>query len=507
MLMKRPIFFLFIGVCSFTMVYGTVSLSRAQTEKLDPPEFFSELALDLANKLIAQGTKLLESGDLEGAIAKFDEINEKVSSKWLSEYLAACAYGRTGHEKKAVEKLELMVSKGFDYPEKLESDPDFELLRNAPGFEKLIERARLNYENGTAAFSRGLPDYDPATDEFESEEELNKWVRQQDRLHYLHRNVWTATELLTAQVDMRARYLAALKALKSGDPDFDFGLERVRASARLKNLSRPGWGVVADLVKHEVDTYAQSSPAAGPLGEAYFFAGLVLSLKYKHDDSRRVDAYDRASDYLGKIDEQNQYYGPAQVLKLLNGFKSPGADEVVIGRKLRDVIGAYPGDANIYTIISTRLNHDAAHVLWPIPLEVPDIDGKDVSLDEYRGKVVLIDFWAITCIPCRKELPNLVEVYNEHHVEGFEIISVCLDSMDRTTLQDLRKWIGDNKMDWRHVYDGSGWKSELAKSFFIGTIPAPYLLGADGSLIAWGRTCRGENLALSVREALSARTD
>jgi hypothetical protein len=62
-------------------------------------------------------------------------------------------------------------------------------------------------------------------------------------------------------------------------------------------------------------------------------------------------------------------------------------------------------------------------------------------------------------------------------------------------------------MTWRHIYDGLAWKSDLLRRFFIGTIPAPYLVGRDGSLVAWGNDCRGENLALSVQKALSASTD
>jgi thiol-disulfide isomerase/thioredoxin len=476
--------------------------SQPKEQSLRLPEFYSEFTIDQTDNLIKQGYGLVKDSDIDGAIAKFEETRKLVSSKYIPEYHMACAYARNGQEEEALEKLELILSNGFDYPDRLKYDSDLKALRDDPDFETVIERARKNYEIGTAAFAQGMPEYEKTSDEFVTQEELDQWADEQNRLYERHRKIWTATELLTAQVDMQARYLAALKGIKAGDPDFDYGLERIRASVRLKSLARTGWWGVADMVKYEVDAYLRSSPRKNALGNAYFLAGMASSLKYTHNDPRRIDGYDRASEYLEKIKEGNKYYGVGKALMLVNELKSPGVDEAYVGKKLRAVVAEFPGNHDIYTVISTRLGHDAVHLLWPIPLDVADIDGGKVSLDEYRGRVVLIDFWAINCIPCRKELPGMVEVYNKYHNEGFEIISVCLDSADEVTLEALRRWIAMNRMEWRHIFDGRAWDSDLVQRFFVGTVPAAFLVGRDGSVVAWGAACRGGSLAASVQKAL-----
>lgn len=500
--MKQMNLFRLTAFCVPFFMLITAVHSQPPKQELKPPAFSNSISISMADNLIKQGYTLLEDGDAEGAIAKFEETRKFVTSRWMPDYQVACAYARAGQRENALEKLDQLVRNGFDYPDKLSDSADFESLRDDARFDNVVRQAQKNYEEGTAAFVKGIPECDETSGGFGTEEELNRWVREQDGLHYRHRSIWTATELLTAKVDMRARYLAAVKIFRAGDPDFDYGRERVQASICLNSLSRPGWGVVTDIVQNEVDAYARSSPAPNALAEAYFLAGMAFSLKYTHDDPQRVDGYERASDYLAKIGEGNEYYGAARVLMLVNELMSPGADEERAVAKLKAVTQEFPGNHDIYSIISTRLNHDAVRVLWPIPLDVPDIDGDKVSLGKYRGRVVLIDFWAISCIPCRKELPRLVEVYDKYHDDGFEIVSVCLDSAEKTTLEALRRWISDNGMKWRHIYDGNAWKSELVQRFFVGTIPAPFLVGRDGTLVASGRECRGDELAANVAKAL-----
>ena len=225
-------------------------------------------------------------------------------------------------------------------------------------------------------------------------------------------------------------------------------------------------------------------------------------MKYVDDDAMRVEGYDHALNYLTKIEEDSEYYGAAQALMLVNELKSPVPDEQRVGKELKAIVRKYTDNHDIYSIISTRLNHDAVHVLWPIPLDVPDIDGEEVSLDQYRGKIVLIDFWAITCVPCREEIPGLVEAYNDYHDAGFEIISVCLDPVKKTTPESLRGWISKNKMEWRHVYDGRAWQSELVHRFFVGTIPAPFLVGVTVPWSRGGDACRGDGLVANIVKAL-----
>jgi thiol-disulfide isomerase/thioredoxin len=269
----------------------------------------------------------------------------------------------------------------------------------------------------------------------------------------------------------------------------------------------PGWGSVSDMILNEIDTYLGSSPPDEGLSEACYYAGLGLSMKYPVEDVRRSEMFTKARTYLERATPGTEFHAAAEALITINGMKSPFADQEELRRQLRELVERHPGDARLYRAVSTGLNHIAASVLWPVRIDAPDIEGKTVTLDEYMGKVLLIDFWATWCMPCRKEIPNLVDAYKAYNQRGFEILSICLDSYDRITPENYREVARENGMKWRHIYDGRAFGSDLVRRFFVGTIPAPFLVGPDGSLFAWGKDCREDKLARNVEKALESIED
>jgi thiol-disulfide isomerase/thioredoxin len=126
-----------------------------------------------------------------------------------------------------------------------------------------------------------------------------------------------------------------------------------------------------------------------------------------------------------------------------------------------------------------------------------DVAGKPLSIASRKGKVVLVDFWAMWCRPCRAELPNVLATYNKYHDQGFEIIGISLD-------QDQAKLIGFTKamnMPWPQFFDGQGWQNKLAVKYGIESIPATYLLDGNGTII--GKDLRGDELTQTVAKALN----
>lgn len=114
--------------------------------------------------------------------------------------------------------------------------------------------------------------------------------------------------------------------------------------------------------------------------------------------------------------------------------------------------------------------------------------GKAISLADFKGKVVLVEFWASWCGPCRSENPNLVKQYKTYNDKGFEIISVSLDEVKESWL----KAIEQDQLEWTHVSDLKGWNNEVGRLYGVRAVPASFLVDADGKIIANG--LRGEPL-------------
>ncbi len=123
-----------------------------------------------------------------------------------------------------------------------------------------------------------------------------------------------------------------------------------------------------------------------------------------------------------------------------------------------------------------------------------DPEGKPIQLSSLRGKVVLVDFWASWCGPCRQENPNVVKLYGQFHPKGFEIIGV---SLDRTKDQWV-KAIKDDNLTWIHVSDLQFWQNAAARLYAVYSIPQSFLLDKDGKIIAKG--LRGEELGKKLAE-------
>ena len=117
-----------------------------------------------------------------------------------------------------------------------------------------------------------------------------------------------------------------------------------------------------------------------------------------------------------------------------------------------------------------------------------DTAGKIVNLSSFRGKYVLVDFWASWCAPCRKENPNVVEAYNKYHDKGFEIVSISLDTKKEAWLNAIRM----DGLAWKHVSDLKGWESGLVKEYGVTVVPTSFLIDRDGKVIA--NNLRGEAL-------------
>ena len=134
--------------------------------------------------------------------------------------------------------------------------------------------------------------------------------------------------------------------------------------------------------------------------------------------------------------------------------------------------------------------------------EAPTPNGDMVSLDQLKGKVTIIDFWAAWCGPCRKENPNVVKVYEKFHDQGLEIVGVSLDGQSRQ--KDPKKaWLAaikKDKLTWTQVSNLNYFNDPVAQLYNIRSIPATFILDKDGK-IAY-KNLRGRALEVKVEELL-----
>ncbi|MCE3227943.1 MAG: alkyl hydroperoxide reductase [Bacteroidetes bacterium] len=132
-------------------------------------------------------------------------------------------------------------------------------------------------------------------------------------------------------------------------------------------------------------------------------------------------------------------------------------------------------------------------------IDLPSPEGKNIALSSLRGKVVLIDFWASWCGPCRKEMPNVVKTYAKFKDKGFEIYGVSLDKEKDAWVQAIAK----DGITWPQVSDLKFWDSDAVKLYGVSGIPYTVLLDKEGKILA--KALRGAELEKAVENALAGK--
>jgi len=135
----------------------------------------------------------------------------------------------------------------------------------------------------------------------------------------------------------------------------------------------------------------------------------------------------------------------------------------------------------------------------PIHFEVVGTNGEKLSPAVFKGKVLLLDFWATWCGPCKVEMPNVKRLYDKYNRAGFEIVGISLDR----SRKDLDSYVDKNEIKWPQFFDGKYWQNDIAVQYGVRSIPATYLIDRQGKIRY--KSLRGKQLEVAVEKLLNER--
>lgn len=207
----------------------------------------------------------------------------------------------------------------------------------------------------------------------------------------------------------------------------------------------------------------------------------------------------RFRDYWTFVDMLKVIGRHEEALQLLQHLENTEQENPFITSIFREIamIHEEKGNAELAKVYYLKADSKLGMIGKPAPnFTATDIDGNPISLKDYHGKVVLLDFWSTTCGPCIGEMPNIKKVYDAYKDMGFDVIGVSLD----TDEGELNKFLKVCNLSWRQIFTGEGWETPIRKQYKVRGIPSPWLIDREGKVISY--QARGAVLKKLVTEVI-----
>ncbi|RMG31990.1 MAG: TlpA family protein disulfide reductase [Bacteroidetes bacterium] len=302
-------------------------------------------------------------------------------------------------------------------------------------------------------------------------------------------------EILTAMARLDAAKVALLDSLKTANP---FIAKTLALRTYLGYQSQPE---LAKIYSSEAEYFAKayfrfvdfSDPAYNHIPDIHqAFRTYTYTLTRLGLSSQSQLQY--IQDILAQIPAGSKAHKMA-LLGATAGLKGNNDDAYV--QLAQAFIDQYGGEQGT---VAAQLHQDVQSLRAQLvggqapEIHLPTPEGDSLRLSDLRGKVVLIDFWASWCGPCRRENPHVVRLYNKYKDKGFEILGVSLDRNKQSWVKAIEK----DGLSWKHVSDLKYWQSEAARTYGVNAIPHTVLVDAEGKII--GKKLRGQALENKLAE-------
>ena len=238
-----------------------------------------------------------------------------------------------------------------------------------------------------------------------------------------------------------------------------------------------------------LNAIASEIQAANSLGDNI----LVQDLQQQYTDMQ-ADLIDYEKGFIKT--NVDSYISALILERFLNQKTLPRNEVKEIFSTYSDRIRSSKSGINVSNIVNAPVNPTAIGEIAPL-FDGPTLTGNRIALESFRGKVVIIDFWASWCRPCRIENPNLVRLYKRMQDKGLEIVGVSLD-------RNKASWeraIADDGLTWNHVSNLQFWADPIAQLYSVRAIPAAFVLDREGRIVA--KNLRGAQLDAKIEALLT----
>jgi peroxiredoxin len=330
---------------------------------------------------------------------------------------------------------------------------------------------------------------------------------------YLQKRV--AEKIVTIDSAVSKRGSFTIKGGKVDYPQliqFVAGDTRKRTSFYLENSEITITGSLDSLYKAKItgsktqDEYQTFIDSNKPLSEKYSKTYIEYQVASKAGNSARIAVLEKRIDSIQTEminlqknfvrDHPASYVSPSLLGSLSYGMEAGEIESII--NAMDTAVAAVPQIKSLKERVAIMKTVAAGQKAPDFTMN--DVDGKPVALSSKIGsKLLLIDFWAAWCGPCRQENPNVVKVFAEYHKKGFDVFGISLDN----NREDWVKAIADDKLTWTQVSDLQRGDNAAAKLYAVNAIPANFLLDETGTII--GRNLRGEALYNKVNEVLGTK--